>query len=183
VTTEQEPRNKNQVPGRSPNSSLGSKKRYAGWVTAKNGEPEVVVKGMEAARTDWTRLARDFQLELLRRVFSDELDGIAEWVKSLVRAVREGRRDDDLVYTKRLRRHPNEYVNTPQHVAAAHNNRGNPRSISYVITRAGPQPVSMEEVPLDYEHYIDKQLQPTAEGILDAVGVDFERLASRQVWL
>jgi DNA polymerase-2 len=165
------------------NSSEGSKKRYAGWVIGDDGKPKVVVKGMEAARTDWTRLARDFQLELFRRVFSDELDGISEWVKAEVRAVREGRRADALVYTKRLRRHPDEYTNTPPHVAAALIKGGNPRSISYVITRHGPQPVGMVDAPLDYEHYIDKQLQPAAEGILEAVGVNFERLASRQVWL
>jgi DNA polymerase-2 len=165
------------------NSSEGSKKRYAGWVVGDAAKPEVVVKGMEAARTDWTRLARDFQLELFRRIFDDELDGIAEWVKAEVRAVREGRRDNELVYTKGLRRHPDEYVNTPPHVAAALIKGGNPRKISYFITHRGPQPVGMVDAPLDYEHYIDKQLQPAAQGILEEIGIDFKRLASRQVWL
>ncbi len=164
-------------------SSKGSKKRYAGWVVGEDGQPEVVVKGLEAVRTDWTPMAREFQLELLRRVFCDELDGISEWVKSEVRAVREGQRDEGLVYTKRLRRHPDEYTNTPPHVAAAQIKGGNPRRISYFITRAGPQPQGMVDAPLDYEHYVDRQLQPAAEGILEAVGVNFERLAARQVWL
>ncbi|MFP4596831.1 MAG: DNA polymerase II [Persicimonas sp.] len=164
-------------------SSKGSKKRYAGWVVGEDGQPEVVVKGLEAARTDWTPLAREFQLELLRRVFADELDGIAEWVKEQVRDVREGRRDDGLVYTKRLRRHPDEYTNTPPHVAAAQIKGGNPRRISYFITRAGPQPQGMVDAPLDYEHYVDRQLQPAAENILEAIGINFERLAARQVWL
>ncbi|WP_281285729.1 DNA polymerase II [Persicimonas caeni] len=165
------------------NSTEGSKKRYAGWVLRAGGEAEVVVKGMEAARTDWTRLARDFQLELFRRVFADELDGIRAWVKEVVLSVREGRRDDELVYTKKLRRHPDEYTNTPPHVAAAKILGGNPRRISYVITHAGPQPHDMVDSPIDYEHYVDKQLQPAAEAILAEVGVDFERLADRQVWL
>ncbi len=164
-------------------SSEGSKKRYAGWVVAEHGEPRVVVKGMEAARTDWTRLARDFQLELFRRVFCDELDDIAQWVKSVVRDVRQGRRDDELVYTKRLRRHPDEYTNTPPHVAAAKILGGNPRHISYVITRHGPRPAEMVDAPIDYEHYVEKQLQPAAEGILEEIGVRFEKLADRQGWL
>ncbi|HUS97680.1 MAG TPA: DNA polymerase II, partial [Hyphomicrobiaceae bacterium] len=47
----------------------GSKKRYAGMITDPNGEPQLIVKGLEAARSDWTPLAREFQRELLRRVF------------------------------------------------------------------------------------------------------------------
>lgn len=165
------------------NSSEGSKKRYAGWVIGDGGEAEVVVKGMEAARTDWTPLAREFQLELFRRIFSDELDDIVDWVKSVVRDVREGRHDDSLVYTKKLRRHPDDYINTPPHVAAAKLKGGNPRRISYIITRLGPQPHDMVDAAIDYEHYIEKQLRPAAEGILDEIEVSFERLADRQVWL
>jgi DNA polymerase-2 len=164
-------------------SSEGSKKRYAGWVATDSGEPKVVVKGMEAARTDWTPLARNFQMELFRRVFADELGGLRDWVESVVRSVRAGERDDDLVYTKKLRRHPDEYVNNPPHVAAARIKGGNPRRISYFITHDGPQPAGQVDSPLDHEHYIDKQLQPAAEGILAELGIDFERLASRQVWL
>ncbi len=164
-------------------SDEGSKKRYAGWIVGKSGEPEVVVKGMEAARTDWTKLARGFQLELFRRVFSDELEGIAAWVKAEVQAVRAGARDDLLVYSKKLRRAPSEYTNTPPHVAAALILGGNPRRVSYYITSAGAQPVGHVDAPIDYEHYIEKQLQPAAEGILDEIGVSFERIADLQGWL
>ena len=41
-------------------SDKGSKKRYAG-VVRRSGEDELVFKGLENVRTDWTRLARDFQ--------------------------------------------------------------------------------------------------------------------------
>jgi DNA polymerase-2 len=163
-------------------SDEGSKKRYAGWVLKGDG-PEVVVKGMEAARTDWTRLARGFQMELFRRVFADELDGMRQWVKAEVAAVRAGERDDLLVYTKKLRRHPSEYTNTPPHVAAALILGGNPRRISYYITRAGAQPVGHVDSPIDYEHYIERQLQPAVEGILDEVGIAFDKIADLQGWL
>jgi len=52
--------------------ATGSKKRYAGLVTGKDESPELMIKGLEAVRTDWTPLARDFQRELLRRVFTDQ---------------------------------------------------------------------------------------------------------------
>ena len=41
-------------------SDKGSKKRYAGVVAGAAGD-QLVFKGLESVRTDWTRLARDFQ--------------------------------------------------------------------------------------------------------------------------
>ena len=42
----------------------GSKKRYAGLVTRADGSDEIVYKGLESVRTDWSPLARQFQQEL-----------------------------------------------------------------------------------------------------------------------
>ncbi len=164
-------------------SSEGSKKRYAGLV-AKKGEPELVIKGLEAARTDWTPMARMFQTELFRRVFDGELDGLREWVQAEVRAIRQGQRDEELIYTKRLRRPAEEYKkNVPPHARAAQILGKSPRRISYYITTAGPQPVEMVDAPIDYEHYVERQLQPAAEGILAEIGIDFGAIARKQLSL
>ena len=50
----------------------GSKKRYAGMVRAGDDGHDLVFKGLESVRTDWTPLARSFQRELYRRVFQGE---------------------------------------------------------------------------------------------------------------
>ena len=42
-------------------------------------------------------------------------------------------------------------------------NRG---TIKYVWTTNGPEPLDYQRSPLDYEHYLTRQLQPVAEGIL-----------------
>lgn len=47
----------------------GSKKRYAGLVTRADGSDEMVYKGLETVRTDWSPLARQFQQELYSRIF------------------------------------------------------------------------------------------------------------------
>lgn len=74
----------------------GSKKRYAGLVKKPDGTTHVVVRGLEAVRRDWTPLARRVQLELLRRVFSDE--PYEEWLREIARAVVAGRMPaEDLV--------------------------------------------------------------------------------------
>ncbi|MCP4438314.1 MAG: DNA polymerase II, partial [Aureispira sp.] len=49
----------------------GSKKRYVGLQTDE-GNSQVVFKGMEAVRSDWTLLAKKFQLGLYQYVFSDK---------------------------------------------------------------------------------------------------------------
>ena len=49
-------------------SDQGSKKRYAGLVLAENKDPLLVIKGLEAVRTDWTPFARQAQTEVLESV-------------------------------------------------------------------------------------------------------------------
>jgi len=54
-------------------------------------------------------------------------------------------------------------------------------TIRYVITVQGPQTTDMVAAPLDYEHYIDKQIKPIADSILPLIGADFERLTNQQL--
>src|SRR3989344_1463946 len=47
----------------------GAKKRYAGLVLNEKGKEEIAFTGMEAIRGDWTEAAKEFQYEVLNRVF------------------------------------------------------------------------------------------------------------------
>ncbi|HVY44310.1 MAG TPA: DNA polymerase II, partial [Minicystis sp.] len=102
-------------------SERGTKKRYAGAVRAKDGGVEIVIKGLEAVRTDWTPLAREAQRELVRRILEGE--PWQAWLSGLAADVLAGRVDDKLVYTKRLRRELDAYAadgdGAPAHVRAA----------------------------------------------------------------
>ncbi|MEH6648492.1 MAG: DNA polymerase II [Motiliproteus sp.] len=174
-------------------SDRGSKKRYAGLVTA-DGRSEMVYKGLEAVRTDWTPLAREFQQQLYRRIFLDL--PFEEYLLAEVAALMAGERDDKLVYSKRLRRPLAEYVKSqPPHIQAAriaernlqqqdrpsHYRRGT-RS-SYLITTQGAQPEGQLTAPIDYSHYLEKQLMPVADAILPFVGGSFGALVERQIAL
>ncbi len=174
-------------------SEVGSKKRYAGLIKGKDGD-KLVFKGLETVRTDWTELAKSFQTELFECVFHDR--DPSEYIKTIVTQTRNGEKDHLLVYRKRLRRKLGDYIkNVPPHVRAAriadeHNKReGKPLQyqhkgwISYVMTVAGPEPVEYRQNPLDYEHYIEKQLQPVADAILPFVGLSFEQLINAQMGL
>jgi DNA polymerase-2 len=166
-------------------SDKGSKKRYAGVVAGRDGD-QLVFKGLENVRTDWTRLAREFQEELYRRIFMDE--PFEDYVKSMTAEVLAGERDAELVYRKRLRRRLDDYErNVPPHVQAARRcrERGLPVPsrgswVEYVITNAGAEPAEAPSAQLDYQHYVDRQLLPVADGILGFVGTSFSALTDRQ---
>jgi len=172
----------------------GSKKRYAGLVQRADGSQDMVYKGLESVRTDWSPLARQFQQELYGRIFRGE--PYRDYVRAYVQSTLAGEQDELLVYRKRLRRPLADYQrNVPPHVRAARladdfNQRlGRPLQyqrggwISYVITTAGPQPLENLNAQIDYQHYLGRQLQPVADAILPFVNDDFARLTDRQLLL
>lgn len=160
----------------------GSKKRYAGTVRRPDGELEVVFKGLESVRSDWTPLARDFQRELYRRVFAGE--PYRDFVRQTVADLRAGRLDHRLVYRKRLRRPLAAYRrNVPPHVQAARKLGRPGRWIDYLITLNGPEPAARHTSPIDYQHYLDRQLAPAADGILHFLDDRFEALTGDQMAL
>lgn len=163
-------------------SEKGSKKRYAGLVRERDGATRLVFKGLEAVRTDWTPLARDFQRELYRRVFHNE--PFEAFVRDTARALKEGTLDGALAYTKRLRRELDSYErNVPPHVQAARKLDTPGRRISYVMTTRGPEPVGHLSGRPDYEHYLERQLAPAADGLLQFLGTSFDAIAGAQMSL
>ena len=172
-------------------SDIGSKKRYAGLSVDADGKEAMIFRGLEMARSDWTLLARQFQEGLLARVFKGKpyKDFVAEYVDATL----TGKKDEQLIYRKRLRHHLDDYVkNVPPQVRAAriadaYNTRmQRPRQyqnggwIQYVMTKNGPEPLEARFSHIDYEHYLSKQLQPIADAILVPLGDSFTGLTSPQ---
>ncbi len=171
----------------------GSKKRYAGLIR-RHGEERLLFKGLENVRTDWTPLAQQFQYALYGRLFRDE--SWQAYLRDTVQALLDGRLDEQLIYSKRLRRPLDAYQrNVPPHVRAARisdahsRKRGLPTRyqnggrIRYVMTTGGPEPLEVRSQPLDYHHYLYRQLQPVADAILPFLGEDFATLISGQLGL
>jgi DNA polymerase-2 len=169
----------------------GSKKRYAGLTIDLDGSEEVVYRGLETARSDWTPLAQQFQQGLYLRIFKAE--PYEEFVRNYVARTTSGELDDLLVYTKRLRRRLGDYTrNVPPQVRAArladaYNAKlGRPSQyqnggrINYVMTINGPEPLECLQSRVDYQHYLTRQLQPIADSILVHIGQSFEQLVAVQ---
>ena len=174
-------------------SEAGSKKRYAG-VIRKGDEAKLVFKGLESVRSDWTLLAKMFQETLYQLVFTEQ--PVADYISETVNNIREGKLDAQLVYTKQLRKPLAEYTKSvPPHVKAAKQADEQNQSLSkqlqyqkrtavrYVMTTGGPQVPEYQTHPLDYDHYIEKQIRPIADSILPTIGESFDAMASQQIGL
>ena len=172
-------------------SEQGSKKRYAGLIDDEQGKRNIVYKGLETVRTDWTELAREFQQTLYQLIFDGE--EYADYIRQTVADLYDGRFDHQLVYRKRLHKKLAEYrKNIPPHAQAAikaeaefkqnqQPSRYRNRSwIEYVITVAGAQTLECQNAKLDYEHIVEKQLTPIADTILNAIGSSMDEIARQQ---
>jgi DNA polymerase-2 len=181
-------------------SEQGSKKRYAGLVCQKDftfehptpSSYKLVFKGLEAVRTDWTPLAREFQTHLYQKVFLNQ--EFESYILEVITQLQSGILDDKLVYRKRLRRTLSDYKrNVPPHVQAARKadleavkaglkpHYSNGGWIEYFYTLHGPEPKDYLKSPLDYERYIHGQIEPIVDGIVTFLGTSFSKITSRQI--
>jgi len=176
-------------------SEEGSKKRYAGLVESVHGDNSslsLVFKGLETVRTDWTLAAREFQRELYRRIFYEE--PWQEYIRDMVAEIRAGKRDHQLIYRKRIRRPLDQYQkNIPPQIQAARIadalRKANGKTqlyqrggwIEYVWTLKGPEPAEFISSALDYDLYIERQIEPIADGILQFFDTSFKDIAGQQL--
>ena len=157
-------------------TETGAKKRYAGLVI-KDGKENIEFVGMEFVRSDWTKLAKEFQVELYEKIFSGE--EVEEWIRDVIKKLKAGEFDDKLIYRKRLRKEVENYTkNVPPHARAA-KLLNEPRDvIYYAITLRGPIPIELKHNDYNYEHYIEKQLKPIADSVLSLLGKNFDSIAN-----
>ena len=170
----------------------GSKKRYAGLIARAGGE--MVYKGTETVRTDWTPLAQQFQQQLYQRIFKRQP------YRGLCARLRRQNPERRLRRSAGLPQAPAQKARrlSAQRTAArprrAHRRRlqsqqGRPLQyqnggwISYVMTVAGPEPLETRHSPIDYQHYLERQLQPVADAILPFLHDDFTTLVTGQMGL
>jgi DNA polymerase-2 len=172
-------------------SDQGSKKRYAGLIDDGQGNRTIHYKGLETVRTDWTELARNFQQTLYQLVFDGK--EYEDYILQTIAELRAGKFDDQLVYRKRLRKKLSQYLkNIPPHAQAAikaeamFKQSGQPSRyrnkswIEYVITVSGVETLECQTAKLDYDHYLEKQLTPIVDTILNAIGSSMEAVTSQQ---
>ena len=172
-------------------SEEGSKKRYVGASRNSQGQLDIIFKGMEQVRSDWSPLARRVQYELYRRMFNG-LD-VAGFLATEIEALKRGDYDNELIFSKRLRRKLDAYqAKASPHVKAARQlleQTGDPRygrlgtRIDYLITINGPEAVSLRRSAIDYDYYIERQIKPIADPVLFIMKESFSQICTGQMSL
>ena len=160
---------------RNSKTEAGSKKRYAGLVE-NNGKESLEIVGLEAIRGDWTEAAKDFQIELLTKVFHKE--NPIPFIKDYIKQIREGKINSKLIYRKSIRKDLKDYTKiTPPHVKAARLlDSMESNLVEYYITENGPEPIQKLKHKIDYEHYIEKQITPIANTVLNFFNTSVEEI-------
>jgi DNA polymerase-2 len=167
----------------------GAKKRYAGLMlkeTSSGIKEEMVLTGMEYVRSDWSALARNFQFELIRRVFYGE--DLESFIDQTLKDLEAKKLDHSLVLSKRLTKPIDEYIkNIPPHARAAKilfEKKGIlKKRPQYVMTVRGAIPIELPHDDIDYEYYIERQLAPIADSILSLFGQSFKKFVGPQLSL
>ncbi|MFQ6371514.1 DNA polymerase II [Shewanella sp. YIC-542] len=171
-------------------SAQGSKKRYVGAIPQADGTLQLVFKGMEQVRSDWSPLAKRIQYELYQRLFNG--GDVKAYLTTQITLLQQGALDGELVFSKRLRRALAAYKAHAPHVKAAQRlitGLQNPdygkkgARIEYVITSNGPEPVLLSHGTPDYQYYLEKQIRPVAEPVLTQLQLSFEQIAIKQISL
>lgn len=162
-------------------SEEGAKKRYAGMKVKDIGTEKQSEKldftGLEFVRKDWTEVSKEFQLTLLDFIFKNAKEDVIEkYISTYVKDIKAGKKDNLLIYRKSLRKDIDSYTKTtPPHVKAARLlDKIEGSTIEYVMTMEGPQPIQKILSPLDYDHYIDKQIKPIADSVLNLINSSFD---------
>ena len=159
-----------------PKTAYPLKPRYAAMgVEAK--EP-LSSEELDTVIANWTPMARSFQDQMYRRYLTGET--IEPWITDFVKQLKAGAFDGDLSFTKRIKKPLSEYgKQAPAHVKAARllKTQSPIRRISYVYAKDGPTPVELKPSQLDYDHYIQRQIEPIANVLLQLLGKSFAKLS------
>ena len=166
----------------------GARKRYAGiryQAGADANSDEIEFVGMEVVRRDWTELAKQVQRNLYQRLFAGA--DVTAYLSEVANLLRDGALDEQLVYRKGLRKSVDAYTtNVPPHVQAVRKSKQPPpRVVRYVMTRQGPELAAEQVHELDREHYLQRQVRPVAEPVLQALHLEFDKVVGddRQISL
>lgn len=168
-------------------TGLAAKKRYA--LIDKDGE--MIIRGFEIVRRDWSPIARDTQEKVLLAILRDNSPEQAlNIAKKTVRKIQKGDVDiEKMIIHTQLTRPLKEYEQIGPHLIAARKalSRGRPIAqgsmISYVITK-GSGIISERAEPAedaenyDPDYYVNNQVVPAALRVLAALGYEEEDILS-----
>ncbi len=165
-----------------------AKKRYALWLFERNDNgwrDRIKVRGMETVRRDWCDLTSNTLKRCLELILKEgRVDDAVEYVRDVIERLKgmDIRRDrellDDLILTRRLTKETSSYKNKQPHIQLVEKMRrrggrvpgigdrvafvivkGNRKSL-FVDRAEDPEYAVENNLPIDTDYYIEKQLLP-----------------------
>jgi DNA polymerase Pol2 len=169
-------------------SGSGAKKRYA----LLDQNDKMIIKGLEARRGDWSKLARDAQISVLNTILT-KVDGkpALEKIQNVIANIRNKKIDmADLIISNKLTKQLHEYKTRGPQVAAGELlaqkgiKVGAGTIVKYIITAGTskrirdrvklPEQTKLEEIDEDY--YINNQVIGATYKILELFGYSEEQI-------
>ncbi len=163
----------------------GAKKKYV----LLNEKGELIVKGFESIRRDWSRLAKDVQRKVFEMVLREnQKEKTVEYVKKIIKDIRDKKFDiEDMIIKTQLQKNLGDYQSRGPHVAVAEKmsasgmHVGIGTTIRYVVTPGKGQIRDRARTPqeaqdYDSEYYINNQIIPAVGPILEVLGYKKEYL-------
>ncbi len=175
---------------RAVKGKFGARKKYA--MVSYSGE--LVIKGFQSVRRDWSFLAKELQEEVIKKILVDEdIEGAINLVSKTIEDLRQYKIPlEKLVINTMLRKDIKEYESTGRHVRAAEKSGekfSQGEVISYIIAkgsggiseRAVLYSIALQKnIKYDAEYYIEHQIIPAVTPIFDALGIQKEKLYGKK---
>ncbi len=185
---------------------LLAKKRYALWILDSNGKDKIKVRGIETVRRDWCNMTSKIIAQCLDLILKEgKIDETIKLVDKTIKKIQKSNVNmnqeilDDLVITKRYTKGATSYKNKQAHIQLIERmkNRGGTQPsigdrIPYVIVKGrmrgkkqkdkfvdraeDPEYVMKNNLQIDTDYYINKQILPPVLRILECTGKDVSLL-------
>jgi len=152
-----------------------TKCRYKGHLRKPNGDLDIETKGIESKRKDSNQFIKEFQTELIDKIFNKEdKESIFEWIKLQVEKVKNAKLAE-ISFPCKLGRDPNLYKNTPIFLRALRNTEGFEKNVGdpyYYIFMKGTDE-SGKGLVLAFDEKNDKHINRDK--------IDWEQMINRNI--
>jgi len=172
-----------------------TKKRYALFTEGK--DPPIKVKGLETVRREWCNLATEAMKNVLTLLLEKgDVEQASTYMKGLIEDLRANRTPlDKLVQTRTLSKRPQEYKGRQPHIELYEKIRKrDPASTPQIGTRIpfvivqgkgllveraeDPAYVAENNLKIDHDYYIRRQILPPVRRIFEALGLGIDELVA-----
>ena len=169
----------------------GAKKKYA----LMTQDDQMKVRGFEAVRRNLSPVAKETQEKVLRMILNGEPgEKAAECVKEVIKNLRQKKiPNDKIIIETRTSRDIRRYENVPPHVAVAREMEkkgeriGRGTVVAYVVVKGegiirdrAKVPGEVAEGDYDAEYYVNRQVIPSVQKLLEVVDYDTSKLVENE---